>query len=422
MAEARAAEQHEAHAVGELAAVRLHSVDVLRALAALAVVWFHMPPVGIHVLEPVQRTGFAGVNLFLVISGFAIHYIWAARGDSASFSVPAFWRRRLWRLYPTYIAVVVIAVVYAVATHDVGHSMTRNWPLGGGEVPDALLIGGQLLLVGAGMLAVPFVEVAWTLGLELQLYAAYSAFARRLRAIGPVRLVAIAFGVAVAWRLGSMLILDPGPGERLLNAPRVHARHLYLLNQIPGRWFEWMLGLLAAEAWFGRVRLPWWCRRVEVGAVLLVAAYLVTRHPAGAGEVGGRGYVATEIIRDPLYGLAFFVLLNWLIRLELRRPALLTTPPAAALASVGIFSYSLYLLHTTAISVFSHVFAGHPGASVLWYLGALAASLASAWVFFRLVESRFLRLPSARPAGGERWAIQDSNLGPLPYQRSALTD
>ena len=26
------------------------------------------------------------------------------------------------------------------------------------------------------------------------------------------------------------------------------------------------------------------------------------------------------------------------------------------------------------------------------------------------------------PAGPSRWAIQDSNLGPLPYQRSALTD
>jgi hypothetical protein len=26
------------------------------------------------------------------------------------------------------------------------------------------------------------------------------------------------------------------------------------------------------------------------------------------------------------------------------------------------------------------------------------------------------------PAGAAGWAIQDSNLGPLPYQRSALTD
>jgi hypothetical protein len=31
------------------------------------------------------------------------------------------------------------------------------------------------------------------------------------------------------------------------------------------------------------------------------------------------------------------------------------------------------------------------------------------------------RLAASRGVGAFQWAIQDSNLGPLPYQRSALT-
>ena len=392
-------EEHEEHAVSELAATRLHSLDALRALAALAVVFFHMPAVGLGWLEPVQRTGFVGVNLFLVISGFAIHYVWASRDDTSAFRAGAFWRRRIWRLYPAYLGVVAIAAVYAIGTHEVHHALTRYWALEGGLVPHSISLLSQVLLITAGLVATPFVDVSWTLGLELLLYGIYSAFARRLRAIGAVRLTLFSLGVALLWRFGSMAAVNHGAPSQLLGATHARTDELFLINQVPGRWFEWMLGLLAAEAWFGRVHLPWWCRRAELGVVVVIAAYLMTRHPVGELTLGGRGIVASEGVRDALFSFGFFMLLNWAIRLERRRPELLRGRTMAALAGVGLFSYSLYLLHGTTLSVFGHFFRPHPAPSPAWYASALGATLLSAWGYFRVVESRFIRKrPASKPA------------------------
>ncbi|HEY3874888.1 MAG TPA: acyltransferase family protein, partial [Candidatus Kapabacteria bacterium] len=43
------------------------SLDGLRAISILAVVWYHVPE-----LRLIWRTGFLGVHLFFVISGFLI--------------------------------------------------------------------------------------------------------------------------------------------------------------------------------------------------------------------------------------------------------------------------------------------------------------------------------------------------------------
>ncbi len=67
-----------------------------------------------------------------------------------------------------------------------------------------------------------------------------------------------------------------------------------------------------------------------------------------------------------------------------------------------------------------------------WNTIALDGSLADTMVRDLIEDSYALivaalpssRRPSRKPrrGGAARWAIQDSNLGPLPYQRSALTD
>jgi peptidoglycan/LPS O-acetylase OafA/YrhL len=382
----------------DLRAVRLHSVDVLRAVAALSVMWFHMPPMGGGFVHSVQRVGSTGVGLFLVLSGFAIHYVWASRGDTSDFRLGAFWQRRLWRLYPTYVVAVLLAVAYAVATSDVDRLTTRYWALDGGEIPVFVLLVSQVLLVTAGIVPVPFIEVAWTLGLELQLYAAYSAFIRRLRAIGPVRLVAIALAVSLLWRTGGQLAVNGGPPDAVTGPSSVHEDHLFLLGQLPGRWAEWMLGLLAAEAWFGRVRLPAWTRQPLLGLAIVVGGLYMIHHPFGGVSLGGRGFVLSETLRDPLLGVGFFILLNAFTQLELRRPQLLETRPLAALATVGLFSYSLYLLHVMAISAWGHVARVDDPKPAWWFLGAAAAAIGSAYVFFRLWEIRFLRKPPQRRA------------------------
>ena len=88
---------------------RLAWLDVLRGLAALAVVFNHfgyfLPPA---VKNPVYQwinPGDYGVFVFFLISGYIVPASLERKG-----SVRTFWVSRLFRLYPLYLLAVAIAV------------------------------------------------------------------------------------------------------------------------------------------------------------------------------------------------------------------------------------------------------------------------------------------------------------------------
>lgn len=105
---------------GSGGSTRLVWVDSLRGGAALAVVLLHVPheaAQGNPFLRPVFAIVdrfFEAVWLFMVISGFCIHLSAAklmGRGQPPGRRWGAFWRRRFVRLYPAYLAAVVLGLV-----------------------------------------------------------------------------------------------------------------------------------------------------------------------------------------------------------------------------------------------------------------------------------------------------------------------
>ena len=111
---------------------RLISIDALRGIAALSVVFFHVHlfvypqniPVTSLWLKVIQFPlnfglfGRTGVILFFVLSGFCIHLRWAkqkVKGNEQSIDFLQFWKRRMWRLYPTYSVVLIFSVGLALA-------------------------------------------------------------------------------------------------------------------------------------------------------------------------------------------------------------------------------------------------------------------------------------------------------------------
>src|SRR5262245_22612175 len=101
---------------------RLQSIDIWRGLAALAVVAIHMrhdAPGGFRehpffAFWFLSEYGYLGVSLFVVISGFCIHRTSAlakAISGSQKLNWVQFWKRRFWRLYPTYIAAIVFTLI-----------------------------------------------------------------------------------------------------------------------------------------------------------------------------------------------------------------------------------------------------------------------------------------------------------------------
>ena len=84
-------------------------VDGLRAIAVLAVIFFHAGAPGVW-------GGFAGVDVFFVISGFLITGILKHQLADGSFSLMRFYERRVRRIFPGMIFMLMAVMVFASFT------------------------------------------------------------------------------------------------------------------------------------------------------------------------------------------------------------------------------------------------------------------------------------------------------------------
>ncbi|MBV9817158.1 MAG: acyltransferase [Solirubrobacterales bacterium] len=369
-------------------------------MAALLVLVFHTGrDVGpLSVLKPIAAFGWSGVGLFLVLSGFSIHFRWAASDvPHHRFTRRGFARRRFFRLYPTYLAVVALTVALTAA---LGTSLTAPVPMvvAHGNIPGWLAIIEQILVFPGTLYTLPFVAVAWSLGLEIQIYAVYALLITRLRRIGVVRIVLAALGIALVWRVAAELVTTSVPVGQFLPGDHVTPLSRVFYGQVPSRAFEWFLGVLAAEAYFGRVKLPRITRSPLLAVALLAVAALMFRFPVGLATLSGHMFHISDVLLDPLVGLGYFVVLQAMIDREgwlLERATMRTL--VRGLASVGLFSYSLYLLHPILLSVGERLIHDAGGGGMGETVLVWAFVLALAAVFSRVIERPWIT------GAGDRW-------------------
>jgi peptidoglycan/LPS O-acetylase OafA/YrhL len=373
---------------------RLASIDALRGVAVLAVLLSHLP-FSVSLAPSVGKTpvvtsfgeslafildhGRYGVHLFLVISGFCIHMQWARRKDAAaSVDLLGFWKRRLRRLYPPYFVALAMTLAGLFVLYSIsGGGAAGWWARFGYASQGQLLIDVFLLLLlmqnlnGASMRVgnAPF----WTLALEEQLYMLYFPLLW-LRRVWSWRAALIVCGVVtVGWRS-----LRPVLPEDLASP---------WLALGPSRWFEWALGAVAVEAYLGNITLPrvWsslWFAGAWFGVALAVLDVPIVL-----------GYPRILPIEDLLFGVAFFIVVNWAASQRLG-----ATRATAWLAAVGVFSYSLYLTHEPVMVAAKQLGLrfglGVAGTTVLRVL----VPIACAWIFHRLVERKFMTASRPAPA------------------------
>ncbi len=77
-------------------------IDGLRALAIIPVILFHLD-------IPRVSGGFVGVDVFLVISGYLITQIILRENESGGFTMRGFWARRVRRIMPALLAMLLVA-------------------------------------------------------------------------------------------------------------------------------------------------------------------------------------------------------------------------------------------------------------------------------------------------------------------------
>jgi peptidoglycan/LPS O-acetylase OafA/YrhL len=352
------------------------AIDLLRGVAVFMVMLAHVPfsragfgsGAGQDVFPPaaissVLAHGHYGVQLFLVISGYCIHTRWARTADlGARVDFMAFWRRRLTRLYPPYLLMIIVSVGITLAA-------ARFFP---GSVPPIsprqlivdlivlLLLLQNLTGASARIGNPPF----WSLALEEQLYLLYFPLLAVRRAWGWSAACALAAAVTVTWTIAGGFV------------PASIRTAWYLTG--PAYWIAWTLGAVAAEAHLGVLKLPRWCSSFLLFVV-----------------VAGAAAFLSGPLQALLVTLSFFFLVQATIELE--RKTKLEAAWSVPLVRLGRFSYSVYLVHDVVFVVAKRVLVvlGSPPLVTLVLRGA--AGVAAGYVLFRLVEEPVLRVAQRIP-------------------------
>ena len=196
---------------------KFHGLDVLRGVAALAVVLFHAN--GDLNLPWLMPSGFMAVDLFFAMSGFVIAYAYDKR--IPALGAYGFMRLRAIRFYPLYLLGLGLGVFRAIILLWLGTpELTYTWI--------AILFMAALVFFPAPALESvhdsisPLNGPAWSLILEMWINAAYSVMFRYITPIVLLSIVIVSAIVLAAFTAtGSQIGGGPHWGDLPLGIARV---------------------------------------------------------------------------------------------------------------------------------------------------------------------------------------------------------
>ncbi|WP_240920399.1 acyltransferase family protein [Metapseudomonas otitidis] len=327
-------------------------VQGLRAIAVLAVLLYHANSNWLP-------SGYVGVDVFFVISGFIITALLTRH--VGKIDLVAFYASRVKRILPAYFVMLgVVTIVSAVLFLPADFAFFLD------SLKSSVLFTSNKFFTDFGSYFAPKADElpllhTWSLAIEMQFYLFFPLLVMCL----PARLRVASFAVLAtalfAWA-GYRVLGSSGSGGKLYFA---------LLARIP----EFMVGALVALL-MQRRKLPALLATVAgyAGAVLLVAAFLLIDKQYFPGFWAILPCVGAALIIAAERGLV---------------SAVLATAP---MVWVGGISYSLYLWHWP-ILAFIRYYTGqyelYPG----WLVFFMAGSLSLAWMSYRFVERPVRQAP-----------------------------
>ncbi|WP_332855180.1 acyltransferase family protein [Duganella sp. S19_KUP01_CR8] len=341
-------------------------IDGLRALAVLSVVLYHAFPSRLP-------GGFAGVDIFFIISGFLIGSILIAGMQQNAFSFTEFYARRVRRIFPALTVVLSACLAFGwFALFPDEYKMLGKHVFGGAGFLSNFFLWNEVGYFDTAAETKPLLHL-WSLGIEEQFYIFWPvlmllAWKRRFS------LVALALGVAVL--------------SFLVNVGGLHKFPSATFYSPASRVWELLYGSVLAY--------------MSINGLHLFAG---VRRGHGADAVIDWSSPRARNIKSAL-GLGLLLATLALLRADRHFPgwwALLPTTGAVLLISAGpqawcnrvllgnpvavwfgLISYPLYLWHWPLLAFARIIESGLPSSKIRG--AAVLAAIVLAWLTYRLLE------------------------------------
>jgi len=326
-------------------------------------------------LSSVVKHGPAGVDLFMVLSGFCLFWPLTAK-EAVDWSWQAYALKRVRRILPAYYGALCYSILLPILL--VGAVRFLGWHANVQPVPSLRQILTHVFLVHS-LFRDTWNGISgafWSMGLEAQFYVVFPGVVYAWNKYGISAIVGVA---------GASLLFRVITGQLMMGGDPLD--HFLLSITFLGRWMQFAAGMAAALV-VRRAYAQCSLYTPGLGVALVVGGMALS----WLGLCSGVAEDVFQPWRDLILAVSYAALLIGVcISPKYVRAPLLTGP----LPWVGKVSYSFFLIHQPTSWYFMELtrkkFNVH-GANQVWlgYSIGLVVTLLFASIYYRLLEKPFL--------------------------------
>ncbi|MFM9872942.1 MAG: acyltransferase family protein [Fimbriimonadaceae bacterium] len=293
---------------------RIECVDALRGLLASGIMFFHVFG-WTNLLQTGtwhhfwNWLGIYGVEMFFVISGFSMAYVYLDRPLLTKNGLVDFFWKRFMRLWPLYFTAFLIATAFRFITHDMEGVNAKN------AILHATLLFGFIDPSIKGIIG------GWSIGVEVVCYAAFPFLIWAWKKTWSTFILFTALtAIAFFW---STTQLDPS-----LTLEPHWAAYVNPINHV----FLFAMGMLIAKYFLEKRHSP---ANLFSRIILAFVSGITLFTPL----------TSTDLATVTGMGRIVFVVLSFFLCLQSATQIKTPEPLAKILNPIGLWSYSIYLLH-----------------------------------------------------------------------------